>query len=176
MKLPLQITFRDMPPSEALDAAIREKVEKLDQFFPHIMSCRVTLATIGKHKQQGREFTLGVDITVPGREIVVNRDHHEDFYVALRDAFDDAKRQLEEHARLHRGDVKTHELEEQGEIARLFPAQGYGFIRSADERDIYFAAANVAHPPFERLTPGMKVTYLEESGGEGPQARRVVAL
>jgi ribosome-associated translation inhibitor RaiA len=40
-----------------------------------------------------------IDLKVPGKEIVVNRDHDEDIYVALRDAFDVARRQLEDHAR-----------------------------------------------------------------------------
>jgi len=61
-----------------------------------------------KHHQQGKQFNVRIDIGVPGSEIVVNRDHAEDVYVALRDAFDAAKRQLEDYARKMRGDVKTH--------------------------------------------------------------------
>ena len=62
-----------------------------------------------KHHHQGQQFNVRIDIGVPGSEIVVNRDHAEDIYVALRDAFDAAKRQLEDYARKIRGDVKTHE-------------------------------------------------------------------
>jgi ribosomal subunit interface protein len=108
MKLPLQITIRDFPHSEALDTLIREKVEKLDQFYPHIMACRVSVEMPHKHKHQGKAFNVRVDLTVPGGEIVVNRDAHEDPHVALRDAFDHAKRRLEEYARAQRGDVKAH--------------------------------------------------------------------
>ncbi|HRH81480.1 MAG TPA: HPF/RaiA family ribosome-associated protein [Thiobacillaceae bacterium] len=175
MKLPLQIIQRDMPPSEALEAAIREKADKLDHFYPHIMSCRVTVEIPGKHRNQGKEFKVRIDLTVPGTEIVVDRDHHEDVYVALRDAFDHAKRQLEDYARRQRGDVKAHEAESRGRVARLFPAEGYGFIRAPDERELYFSADNVVHPSFDRLAEGMDVTYLEEAGGEGPQAKRVSA-
>jgi ribosome-associated translation inhibitor RaiA len=50
-----------------------------------------------------------IDIGVAGGEIVVNRDHAEDVYVALRDAFDAANRKLEDYARKLRGDVKKHE-------------------------------------------------------------------
>jgi len=176
MKLPLQITFRDMSPSEALEAAIREKADKLDQFCSTIMSCRVTVGMVGKHKQQGREFFVRVDVTVPEKEIVATRDHHEDIYVALRDAFDQARRQLEEFARVRRGDVKTHELPGQGQIARLFPEEGYGFIRGTTGEDLYFSAANVVHPHFERLVVGMNVSFLERAGAEGAQAMRVTAL
>jgi ribosomal subunit interface protein len=109
MQLPLQITIRDVEHSDALEAHIREKAGKLDEFFSHIMSCRVVVEMPHKHHQQGKNFTVRIDIGVPGSEIVVNRDHAEDVYVALRDAFDAAKRQLEDYARKIRGDVKTHE-------------------------------------------------------------------
>lgn len=109
MKLPLQITLRDIPQSDALEAAIKEKAEKLDRFHQQIMACRVTVEIAGKHKHQGNQFKVDLDITVPGGEIVVNHHQNEDVYVALRDAFDAAKRQLEDFARKQRGDVKTHE-------------------------------------------------------------------
>jgi len=176
MKLPLQITLRDFPQSEALEAAIREKAEKLDRFYPHIMSCRVTVEMPGKHKHQGKEFNVRIDLTVPGKEIVSNRNHHEDVYVALRDVFDIAKRQLEDYGRRQRGAVKVHEAENRGQVLRLFPADGYGFLQSLDERELYFSAANVVHPGFDKLREGMLVTYLEEGGGEGPQAKRVSAV
>lgn len=175
MKLPLQITLRDIPPSEALEGAIREKADKLDQFYPHIMACRVTVGIAGKHKHQGQEFAVAVDLSVPGKEIVVNRDQHEDVYVALRDAFDHARRQLEEFARVHRGEVKAHEVPGRGQIARLFPEEGYGFISAPEAGDLYFSAENVAHPRFEQLEVGMAVSFLPEAGGEGLQAKRVTA-
>lgn len=109
MQIPLQITIRDMEHSDALEAHIRDKAQKLDEFFDHIMSCRVVVETPHKHHHQGKQFNVRIDIGVPGNEIVVNRDHHEDVYVALRDAFDAAKRQLEDYARKIRGDIKTHE-------------------------------------------------------------------
>jgi ribosomal subunit interface protein len=110
MKLPLQIILRDIAQSEAVETAIREKVDKLDHFYPHIMSCRVTVEMPGKHKNQGKDFAIRIDITVPGSEIVVNKEHGEDIYVVLRDAFDAAKRQLEDYGRKQRGDVKSHAL------------------------------------------------------------------
>lgn len=109
MQLPLQITIRGVEHSDALEAHIREKAGKLDEFFSHIMSCRVVVEMPHKHHQQGKNFTVRIDIGVPGNEIVVNHDHAKDVYVALRDAFDAAKRQLEDYARKIRGDVKTHE-------------------------------------------------------------------
>jgi ribosomal subunit interface protein len=109
VQIPLQITIRDVDHSEALETRIRDKAQKLEEFFKHIMSCRVVVEAPHKHHHQGKQFNVRIDIGVPGSEIVVNRDHHEDVYVALRDAFDAAKRQLEDYARKMRGDIKTHE-------------------------------------------------------------------
>lgn len=109
MQVPLQITIRDVDHSEALEARIRGKMEKLEEFFRHITSCRVVVEVPHKHHQHGKQFNVRIDIGVPGSEIVVNRDHAEDVYVALRDAFEAAKRQLEDYARRLRGDIKTHE-------------------------------------------------------------------
>ncbi|MCC6610575.1 MAG: ribosome-associated translation inhibitor RaiA [Burkholderiales bacterium] len=109
MQTELQITVRDMEHSAALDERIRDKARKLEQVYPRVQSCRVVLEAPHRHKQQGKLFTVRVDLTVPGRAIVVNRDHHEDVYVALRDAFNAARRQLEAYGRIQRGDVKNHE-------------------------------------------------------------------
>lgn len=109
MNFPLQTTFRGIPQSAELDAHIREKAEKLTSFYERIMSCHVTVEVPHKHHHQGKEFNVRIDISVPGNEIVVNHDHSEDPYVALRDAFDAAKRQLEDYARKQRGDIKKHE-------------------------------------------------------------------
>ncbi len=109
MQIPLQITIRDVEHSEALETHIRDKAKKLDEFFDHIMSCRVVVEMPHKHQHQGKQYTVRIDLGVAGGEIVVNRDHAEDVYVALRDAFDAAKRKLEDYVSKLRGDVKKHE-------------------------------------------------------------------
>ncbi len=109
MQIPLQITIRGIEHSEALETHIRDKAGNLEEFFNHIMSCRVVVEVPHKHHHQGKQFNVRIDIGVPGSEIVVNHDHAEDVYVALRDAFDAAKRQLEDYARKIRGDIKTHQ-------------------------------------------------------------------
>jgi len=119
MQIPLQITIRGVEHSEALDAHIRDKSGKLEEFFDHITSCRVVVELPHKHQHQGRQFNVRIDIGVPGSEIVVNRDHAEDVYVALRDAFDSAKRRLEDYARKLRGNVKTHQPRFRPEESRL---------------------------------------------------------
>lgn len=175
MQVPLQITMRGVRHSEALEAEIRERAAKLEQFYPRMISCRIAVDEFAKHHRQGREFTLRIDVHVPGKEIVVTRDHHEDVYVALREAFDAAKRQLEEVIREQRGDVKTHDVTQRGTVARIFADEGYGFIETADGRELYFSRVNVVHPDFDRLEPGTPVQFIEEMADEGAQAKRVSA-
>jgi ribosomal subunit interface protein len=100
MQVPLEITFRGIPHSDAVEAKIREKTAKLEQLCDNIVSCKVVVEAEHHHQHQGNLFHVRIDLNVPQKHIVVSRDHHdkqahEDVYVALRDAFDAAKRQLE---------------------------------------------------------------------------------
>lgn len=106
MRTPLQINFRGMETSPALETLIRDKAIKLEQFHPNVTACRVVVDKPHQHKQQGKHFIVSIDLTVPGSSIVANHAHHEDVNVALRDAFFAARRQLEEHAMRMRGDGK----------------------------------------------------------------------
>ncbi len=113
MKLPLQITWRNVDQSDAIEASIHEHADKLDQFCDQIMSCRVVVEAPHGHHHKGKQYHIGIDITVPGTEIAVKRDPgkntaHEDIYVSIRDAFDAARRQLQDYVRKQRGDVKKH--------------------------------------------------------------------
>jgi ribosomal subunit interface protein len=113
MQIPLEITFHGVPHSEAVEARIREKAEKLEQHCHNITSCRVAVEAEHHHQHHGNLYKVRLDIQVPNRHIVVSRDHHDkqehqDVYVALRDAFAAASRQLEEYARIQRGEVKQH--------------------------------------------------------------------
>ncbi|MCK9199691.1 MAG: ribosome-associated translation inhibitor RaiA [Gallionella sp.] len=173
MQIPLQITVRDVNQSEAVEARIRQKVEKLEEFSSHIISCRVVLEAPHKHKHQGKQYNLRIDIGVPGNEIVVNRDHHEDVFVALRDGFDAAKRQLEEYERRMQRKTKTHSPELVGQVLRLFPEDGIGFIAGPDGTELYFDRASVVNSPFEHLKEGDEVKFIETIAAEGAQAKRV---
>lgn len=108
MQTPVQIVFHEVAHSPALESLIREKARKLEAVFPRLTRCHVSIEQPHRHKQQGRPFNVRIALHVPGGELVVNRDHHEDVYVALRDAFDAAHRQLDEHAQKMRRKVKHH--------------------------------------------------------------------
>lgn len=171
MQIPLQITMHEVPSSPELEAQIREKAGRLEEFHPRIMSCRVTVEKLDRHSHQGGQFRVRIDVRVPGKEIVANRDHHEDVFVALRDAFDSAKRQLEEQVREARGDVKLHEPAQHGKVARLVRDEGYGFIETADGRELYFGRDNVVHPRFDQIEVGAQVQFIEEAAAAGAQAQ-----
>jgi len=118
MKLPLQITTRDLPMTEAIDQAIRAKAEKLETFYDQIMGCRVLIENPHRHHHKGVLYNVRLDITVPGGELVVKREPHEDLYVSIRDAFDAARRQLQEYAKKQRGQVKRHEEPAKVQLAK----------------------------------------------------------
>jgi ribosomal subunit interface protein len=113
MQEALQITFRDLPPSAAIEAKIREKAARLEQFCSDIIGCHVVVEAPHHRQHQGGLYHVRVDVTVPDAELVVSRDpqqhhEHEDVYVAIRDAFDAVRRRLEDYQRRRRGGVKTH--------------------------------------------------------------------
>lgn len=178
MQQPLQITFRDIPQSENVETVIREKAEKLDQYFDHIMTCRVIVESPHSHHHQGKLYHVTVDITVPGAELVASRSRdknhaHEDVYVAIRDAFDAATRQLKEYKRKLKNKVKTHETPAHGQVAELEPDQDYGRIQTPDGRDIYFHRNSLVRGDYAELEVGTEVRFVEETGEEGPQASTV---
>ncbi|MCE7913627.1 MAG: HPF/RaiA family ribosome-associated protein [Nitrosomonas sp. PRO4] len=173
MEVTLQITTRDVPHSDALEAHIREKATKLEKFYPHIISCRIIVELPHKHHHQGRLFDVRIDMTVPGGELVINRVTNEDVYVAVRDAFNAAGRRLEDFARRQRGDTKIHMPVLHGKVVRLFNDEGYGFIETLDGQELYFHRENLAGHDFDRLAIGEEVQFLEDISSEGYQAKRV---
>jgi ribosomal subunit interface protein len=178
MKLPLQITTRNVSLSETAMSTIREKAAKLESFYDRIMSCRVLVEAPHRHKHQGIRYNVRIDLTIPAHEIVVKREPNEDLYVAIRDAFDAARRQLQDIAHQQRGEIKTHEPTHPiGFVRRLYPEGDYGFIETPDGREIYFHRNSVkGNGGFDHLTPDLEVRFVEEEGEKGPQATVVLPL
>ena len=178
----LQITFRNIDASPAVEAKIRERAGELEQFFDRIVSCRVVIEAPNR-RRHGDLYHIRVDLKVPGNEIVVKRDPpehhaHEDIYVAVRDCFDAVRRQLEDHVRRQRGDVKAHDVPAHGRIGSLIAERDYGFINASDGTEVYFHRNAVANGGFEKLQVGDEVRFSLHSGeGEkGPQASAVVPI
>jgi ribosome-associated translation inhibitor RaiA/cold shock CspA family protein len=175
MKIPLHITFLNIPPSDAIEVEIRKRAKKLDQFYRRLMHCKVTVEAVGKHKNQGHLYEVRIDLTVPGAEIAINRRHrHEDVYVVIRDSFEAAVRRLQVKVQCQRDDVKVHETLLHGQVTKLFE-DGYGFIETPDGREFYFHRDNLTFPDFDKIFIGVDVQFLEELGAQGLQAKRVSA-
>lgn len=176
MEIPLQITGRNIELTEAIETEIREKVEKLDKFYDRIMRCRVVVESPHRRHHQGKLYNLNIYMTVPGSELIVKRESHEDLYVAIRDSFSAARRKLEDFARRQRGDVKHHEESPHARISVLFPEKGYGFIITSENREVYFHKHSILNFDFENLKVGMEVRFVEEKGEKGPQASTVTVI
>lgn len=114
MQIPLEIDYRNLEPTPALAAVIRKKTAKLEQFYDRITGCHVTLEAPHRHHHQGKQFQVHIRLTLPGKVLAVSHasgnQAHEDAYVAIRDAFAAAQRQLEDYVRIRRGVTKTHPI------------------------------------------------------------------
>lgn len=181
LPVPLQITFKGVDRSDAVEANIREKAEKLERFSKHLMSCRVVVEAPHRHGHQGKLYNISIDIGLVGGEAAVSHqgplDHaHEDIYVAIRDAFDAAVRQLEDYDRKRRGQMKAHEIPVHGTIAGL--SHDYGFIDTTDGRQIYFHKNSLIHGDFDALEAGDEVRLVihPREGEKGPQASTVMPI
>ena len=106
---PVEIHFLDMPRSEALEAKILERAGRLSRFSEEIQKCQVWVQSPHGHHRKGRLFGIRIRLTVPDEEIAIGLEPTEDdVYVAIRQAFDAARRKLEDHERRRRGEVKAH--------------------------------------------------------------------
>jgi cold shock CspA family protein/ribosome-associated translation inhibitor RaiA len=197
MELPIQITYRNLAPSDELEALIRERVAKLDRYHDRLTACRVLVEVPHRHRQEGTHFHVRIDLTAPGGEIVVSHEPslHRSLQdieteqvakaadvepmrqyalVAVREAFDIARRRLQDYARRQRGAVKTHEAPAHGTVIRIGPEEGW--IQAADGHEVYFHGNAVLDNAFDRLEVGSEVVLVEEAGEKGPQASTVRLL
>lgn len=178
MQLPLQIAFRNLDRSPTVEASVREHAERLDTYHDRITSCRVVIEKRHKHHRHGNQYHVRVDVTIPGAELVASREpdeHHRyaDVRVAIRDAFDSMRRQLEDHARKHDQRAKVHPAPPHGRIAELHPDEDHGRIETPDGRSVYFHRNSVVDADFDQLRIGAEVRFDEEAGERGPQASTV---
>ena len=109
MELPVQITFRNTDHSDAVETFLREKAAWLDSFYNRIIRCRVMVEVPHHRHRSGNPYHVRIELTVPGGELAISHEPaHKNPYLAIRETFDDARRQLQDYARRQRGQVKTH--------------------------------------------------------------------
>ena len=180
MNQPVEIIFRNAERSDAVEAAVRERAQSLARLHDRMQHCRIVIEMTHRRMPKGRQYRARIDLKLPGRNLVVGRASasspgHADAYQAVRHAFDAAERRLQDFSHRRRGEVKTHEAPPHGEVARLFPDEGYGFIRMADGQEVYFHRNAVVNDGFEKLEIGAEVRVNVHDGesDKGPQAGTV---
>src|SRR5574337_1346728 len=180
MQQPTEIAFRHYEPSDEVRSEIDRQVKRLEKFAPRITSCNIMIIGPQTRHRQGALFKVDLRIAMPERkEIVVSKTHgdaHEREHplVAIREAFDEAIRQIEDAAREMRGAVKEHAAEEShGRVTKFLAGEDSGFIKAPDGREIYFHRDAVLDGAFDRMAVGSEVRFVEEEGENGPQARIV---
>lgn len=181
MQTPIEIDFQGMEGSAAIQAAIAKQVTELEQRYSRITACRVVLKGPGAHHRTGL-YEVNIRLALPeGREVNVAHtaqldERHSDLNFALNDAFKRARRQLQDHVRRLQRQVKHHEAQPIGKVARLDLGGEFGFIETTDGREIYFHRNSVLDAGFHRLRVGSSVSFAEEIGEKGPQASTVKLL
>lgn len=180
MQIPVEITYRDINKTINIDDLIREKVKKLERICDYLTSCRVAIEKPHRAINVGSPFRVRITMRVPpGHELVVERkpgevNNSDSLDKVIRFAFDAAKKQLEKLVEKQREKVKNHPQQEVIAIVeRINFEEGYGFLRTAGGREIYFHRNSVLNKDFTRLEEGVGVNFFEEQGEDGPQASSV---
>jgi cold shock CspA family protein len=196
MKLPLQITFRNVPASAATEKWIQDQASKLGNLYGRVMACRVMIETPHAHHRKGTPYHVRINLTVPGGDLVVKHEPtiskrlkqsgetqlrkrldistpHKDLRLAIHNAFQKAGRQLADYARRQSGRIKAHEAPLEARVTRLAPEKGYGFLLTSDGREVYFHKNSVLNRGFRKMRIGTRVVFSEEHGDKGPQASTV---
>lgn len=178
MSFPLQITSRDFELTDAMEQLIHKKAQKLETFYHRIQNCDVVIELPHKSQKKGKEYLVGIQLKVPGSEIVVKRKPHADIYAGIRDAFTAAQRLVEDFARKQRRQVSSNEdnPKAKARVKELFPVEGYGFLETDEGTELYFHKNSVVNDSFNRLDIGSKVRYVSAMGDKGPQASTVDML
>ena len=94
-----QIVFRNIDQTDALVDAVEKRINKLERYCDQIITGRVVLDSPHNNHHKGKVYSVGLEIRTPSKEVRVNQEQHdnhahEDLYVAIRDAFNAAERQL----------------------------------------------------------------------------------
>ena len=137
MSVPMTLTFHGIAPKEWIAGEVRARADTLEEHCGDIMSWRVAVDLPHPHHKEANRFSVRIDLTVPGEELAVthganvpglNTDLDEKAWVkqfdvegvrkhlrlVIKEAFDVARRRLQDYARLRRHAAKTHEKRVRG--------------------------------------------------------------
>jgi len=199
MQLTPTITFRGVERTAAIEDEILARLHALEAYCGQIMGCRVLLEPVQRHHEKGNRYHVRIDLTVPGDEIVITHEaslhktaqdveaakltkaaesdpERKHVRVAIREAFDLARRRLQDYARRRRGAVKRPAGPARGRVSQMSPVDEFGYIEAEDGHEVYFNKRSVLKQSFDRLAVGSVVSFVEEPGEKGPQASTVKIL
>lgn len=177
MKVPPEITYRGVDKTEAIETLIHEKIAKLERVCDHISSCHIAVEKEQDRPRDRSPYRVRLDITVPpehelaAESTMGHRTQYAELDTVIRDAFDKAWRQLrdlskqqQEHAK---GQTNDGAHDTTALVTKLFPEEGYGFLKTLDGQDIHFTDNSVTHNGFDRLEVGTGVRFEAVEDDEG---------
>lgn len=182
MQVPPQISFHGIDHSDYNEDYIRERIARLEHLHDAIISCRVVVERPHQNRNTGNPFRCRVEVSLPRkRELVASKEENAERDIKLRTvvghAFDAMEKQLRsaasEHERRTPQLAPEHDEQPHGMVVRLFPDDGYGFIKTLDGREFYMHRNSVLHNEFDDLRVGTEVRFVPELGDKGPQASTV---
>ena len=185
MQTPVEIDFHGLKANERLRACVLKNISTLEQRFGRITACRVVIKAPSERHRSGGACEVAIRLALPqGRQVAIARSEKTekadvrlaDPMVAVKAAFQRARRRLQDQARRMRGQVKCHDGAPVATVKRFDAASGFGFLETPDGREIYFHKNSVRDGSAGPFAPGTRVTFFEEMGNKGPQASTVKVL
>ncbi len=180
MHIPLEISFHGLSRSDALEELIHRDVNKLERVCDNLISCRIGVEQYQKGRTTANSFRIRIEMrTPPGHSLVVthitgSKEQADDLPTAISNAFRSAQRRLKQLVAKRNGEKKSHPQQEtEALIVKLFPNEGYGFLRSLEGEEIYFHRNSILNDDFDHLTTGTGVIFTPEIGDNGLQATSV---
>ncbi|WP_413175982.1 HPF/RaiA family ribosome-associated protein [Anabaena azotica] len=183
MKIPPEITYRNLDKSEAIDNLVHEKIAKLEHICNYINSCHIAIEKIHDRPRTGSPYRVRIDLTIPpGHELAAEKNpgegiQYQPLEAVIRETFDAMRQQLTKITQRQRPSEQANRHTEAQEntafVTKLFRENGYGFLKTLDGQEIYFHHNSVLHNDFDRLEIGTGVNFSWEQGEEGPQASTV---
>jgi ribosomal subunit interface protein len=177
MQIPAKIMFHNVDDSPSLEARIIEKIAKLDKRFRGLMGCHVVVESAHHHKQKGRLYSVRIDVTLPGGELVVSHHSgknpimHDKVFAAMNNAFLGIERRLSRFFEKRSEGARESQWQD-GVVSNVIAKERFGFLATIDGTQVYFHENAVAGMRFNDLDIGSKVRFLvaEGEGIKGPQA------
>lgn len=186
MQVPLEISYHNIPKSQAAEDEIRAHVADLEEIYDRITACHVRVDQRADNANHTIPPVVRIELQIPGHKnvVVAHEPGHlqrkfqaPDLSNAINEAFRIAERRLNDlkQTRKSNGRVQAEGGEERflGQVAEIYPLQDYGYLLNKDGTLLYFHRNAMISGDFDYLVRGSEVHYVEEDGDTGPLAKKV---